>query len=317
LKTTCSGRKQKCYVTPEGKRYFHKKDIEAFLGYALATRDPPPPKEDSTPKVKDINETFPTWPDWADEVGLTKEWKVALRRLPSRLHRIFIPPGQQDQGFLWHRSEVEEYIQGTWTRELTPFQNSVTMAARMKDPEKRKRKRAHDAEADGEVFPLQKARTSPSKVDDEWARPPTVEAEVKRAVGKFGELLRFRGFAKGAMDFVCIGDAPDGAMLGPQICGMYYRLPYIKDTGSTAYQKIHCCADALACDRIYLCYRPDDGQWQICSMLKAGAPAYAYCTGDKDIRKLKGTWMLKSGVDTNAEFITAPALRVMCDSVEL
>jgi len=125
INTTVSGKTLKCYMTPEGKRFFHKKDIEKFIGRVLPSWEPPQPKEGQEKAVKSVSDPDAI-PHWPEEGWLPKEWFLAFRQLPSGLHRIYIPPGQRE-GFCYHRSTVMEYLSGENPR-LSPFGTSMAMA---------------------------------------------------------------------------------------------------------------------------------------------------------------------------------------------
>ena len=102
-----SGKTLKCYMRPDGKRYWHKKDIEKYLGYALPTVEPvrkkidDEGKEDTTPRVRYVTDpdVIPTWPEW----DIPQDWRIAFKQLPTGPHKIYIPPGSDD-GFLFHDS---------------------------------------------------------------------------------------------------------------------------------------------------------------------------------------------------------------------
>eukprot|EP00927_Polykrikos_kofoidii_P060016 TRINITY_DN55098_c0_g1_i1.p1 TRINITY_DN55098_c0_g1~~TRINITY_DN55098_c0_g1_i1.p1 ORF type:complete len:755 (-),score=156.71 TRINITY_DN55098_c0_g1_i1:63-2267(-) len=121
IKTTSTGNRLKVYMTPEGKRFFHKVAIEQALGRKLASKEAPP--EDEPKECPSVHEAIPKWPegDW-----LPKDWRLAFRKLPSRLHRIFIPPNQEE-GFLYHRTDVEMYLAGNKTS-VSLFGTSMPMA---------------------------------------------------------------------------------------------------------------------------------------------------------------------------------------------
>jgi len=125
LKTTISGKTLRCYIGPPpvGKRFFHKPDIEKYIGYALEKKELPKEDEQGKKVVGSVHDSVPPWPKESD--WLPKDWKIGWRHLPTKLHRIYVPPGH-DEGFLWHRSEVDEYLAGTRTT-LTPIKSSKKM----------------------------------------------------------------------------------------------------------------------------------------------------------------------------------------------
>lgn len=107
MKTTTGGKQLLCYISPPplSKRMFHKAEIEKFLGFKLPTR-PSAEREQPGENKKSLHSSVPSWPvdDW-----LPRDWRIAWRKLPSTLHKIFIPPGQE-VGFLFHRSCVASYL---------------------------------------------------------------------------------------------------------------------------------------------------------------------------------------------------------------
>eukprot|EP00438_Fugacium_kawagutii_P011291 Skav202841 [mRNA] locus=scaffold746:126270:127466:+ [translate_table: standard] len=122
-----SGKVLQCYFSPEGKRFWHKKDIEQVLGRSLPNGKRAPAKE----KAEDASsqgraryvtdeDAFPKWPeaDW-----LPKDWKVGFRQTNDHLHRVVVPPNQ-DSGFCYHLSKAQEYIESNGTKGLTPFETS-------------------------------------------------------------------------------------------------------------------------------------------------------------------------------------------------
>lgn len=126
-----SGKKLSCYMSPQGKRFWHKKDIEKHLGYLLPSMVAPPPDPaekalDGTVKTRSRYvsdaDAIPNWPEDSED-WLPQDWKIGFRQLPSGLHRIFVPPGYEDEGFLYHRSTVMQWIAGEVTT-VSPFGTS-------------------------------------------------------------------------------------------------------------------------------------------------------------------------------------------------
>lgn len=122
-----SGKQLGCYMNPDGKRFWHKKDIEKFLGRELPKMERPPEPEDGektkvTRYVTDPD-AIPHWPDDEDEDWLPKDFKIAYRQLPSGLHRIYVPPGYENEGFLYHRATVMSWLAGETTT-VSPFNTS-------------------------------------------------------------------------------------------------------------------------------------------------------------------------------------------------
>mmetsp|Transcript_6014 Transcript_6014/g.13272 ORF Transcript_6014/g.13272 Transcript_6014/m.13272 type:complete len:419 (+) Transcript_6014:2-1258(+) len=334
LKTTNTGKEMKCFIgpPPDAKRYFHKPMVEQYIGYKLPEKPPPERAEDGAKKatpVRDIHKAIPSWTEEELEEGsglmLPRDWMLAWRRLPTNLHKIWIPPGHQDKGFLYHRHEVVQWLRGTRTK-VYPFEGSRTqkqIGATAKEPGKHKRKRHHMSEAeaalaDGETFAVRKRRCENlAAKEDSWAQP-TSEDEAKSAFRKYRDLLFSRGFTKGAIEFAFL-QVQDTHTYAEQLQGIYYKLLSV-DKGTNAYQKLHCTADALTCDRVYLWQRPKE-PWQICTMLKENAPRYAYCKAETQapLSELQSqAWMVRDSEQTGAEdsFKEMTSIRIICDQVD-
>eukprot|EP00438_Fugacium_kawagutii_P007239 Skav211559 [mRNA] locus=scaffold2228:125437:131398:+ [translate_table: standard] len=84
-----------CYFSPEGKRFWHKGDIEKFLGRSL-------PNGKKAPKEKTEDESY---------TARTSETRV------------------QDHGFCYNKSTALEYIHSNGAKPLTPFDTSKAMPA--------------------------------------------------------------------------------------------------------------------------------------------------------------------------------------------
>ena len=110
IKTTKAGKTLKCYISPEGRRFFHKKDIDKFLQTTLPDTKLKAPLAAplKAPEPIDIAAAVPGWPT---EWDLPRDWRLVYRRLPSSLHRCYVPP-DQDEGFLFHRTDVEAWLTG-------------------------------------------------------------------------------------------------------------------------------------------------------------------------------------------------------------
>mmetsp|Transcript_44066 Transcript_44066/g.104272 ORF Transcript_44066/g.104272 Transcript_44066/m.104272 type:complete len:419 (+) Transcript_44066:76-1332(+) len=331
LKTTISGKEMRCYIgpPPDCKRLFHKDKIELYLGRTLPKVPPPAPKTEKK-EVADIRTAVPNWPE---EIDMPKDWRLAFRRLPSTLHRIYIPPGQ-DEGFLYQKSEVLEYLNDP-SKKLSPFGTSKPMAVISKESKnpnkKRKRDSAEELAASGEHFPLSKQRAEHRlSRDDVWALPKSSE-DAKAAFRRYRGLLHCRGFAQGDVEFAYLnfGSTPVAAAgseeepgFQQRLQGIYYRMPGVRSMA--AFQKLHCTSDELMCDRLYLLHRAKDERWQLCTMLRDDAPVYAYCDakGKAKLEDLNrtSTWMVaKKLPSTEAasaapEFAEVKGLEIVCGS---
>jgi len=142
-----SGKTLKCYMSPEeqraehpalGKRYWHRKDLERALlaaGLELGPQQEkilPKVADGEAPRVKYVTDpdTIPSWPT-DEEEWLPKDWSLVYRQLPSGPHKCYVPPNQED-GFYFHRKNVEGILKGEYTS-LSLFGNSRPQLSISKD----------------------------------------------------------------------------------------------------------------------------------------------------------------------------------------
>lgn len=91
IATTNGGKKTKCYISPDKNRYWHKTKIEQILGFKLESKLSKEVKETELKYVTDEDAVPSNWPD-----VVPHNWRIAFRQLPGRLHKIFVPSGQED-----------------------------------------------------------------------------------------------------------------------------------------------------------------------------------------------------------------------------
>eukprot|EP00435_Cladocopium_sp_Y103_P051231 s364_g15.t2 len=109
-------------------------------GYELPDKPPKVEKEEendeTTTKKKYVtdDDLFPRWPegDW-----LPRDWRIGFRELPGRLHRIYVPP-DQEEGFCYQKADVPEYL--ALGKKLSPFGTSLPMEEKFGKVEVKKRK---------------------------------------------------------------------------------------------------------------------------------------------------------------------------------
>lgn len=124
VKTTSGGRPLKVYVSPSGKVFYHKVDVQNTFEQKL-------PEKDSKPysHVNDVDlATFrPSWPkkDW-----LPKDWFICYKKLPNRLCKCFVSPDQS--GYAYHKFSVLDYLSGK-TEKLTPVSGKIIMDSEMEN----------------------------------------------------------------------------------------------------------------------------------------------------------------------------------------
>lgn len=273
IRTSIAGKILKCWFNPANKRFWHKKDIESHLGYALPTVEPPAPKEDgekAKPRVKYVTDAdcIPGWPedegDW-----LPKDFKIAFRQLPSGPHRIYIPPGKEDEGFLYHRSLVGEWLSGEKTT-LSSFGNSKPMAnisaAALQRGTSKAQKRNHNKQAspeDYEPCPDFLVQRLPSNPDD-TPTPTGVPAEMKREAAEIRKLLTESGFDEGT-ELVAIlprsAAEPSPSMMS-MVAGLYYRFPH-QFNKRPFFQHVGLTGSQLACKGAYVFWNSSRSCWQV------------------------------------------------------
>ena len=113
-------------MSPEHRRFFHKKDIESFLGRTLESKVVKKKEDDASPQVRmryvTDDDAIPSWSD-----SLPEGWRVAFRQLPGGLHKIYVPPNQE-KGFVYQGADVPLYLKGE--KSLSLFGSSRPMATR-------------------------------------------------------------------------------------------------------------------------------------------------------------------------------------------
>jgi len=304
-----SGKTLMCYMSPTGKRFWHKKDIEKFLGKDLPKQERPEKKEDedgkAIPRVRYVSDpdAIPHWPE-DGEIHVPKDFKCAFRQLPSGLHPIYIPPGKDNEGFLYQKHLVPLWVSGELTR-VTPFDGSTFMA---NAGEKKKRK-LEDTPATLEDF---KAGTSLKTVSLEGP-PSTYAAALGRALRDAAgapdaaplasdartihEKLLERGFK--SVHLIYASSAPDGGEphpLGAVLSGFYYRK---NDAWADKpmYQSIVLQKSARAgvvCGHAHLFWSPrcaGGGRWKL-GRLTSDDDDFAGCLALSAGTEMSGRWLL-------------------------
>mmetsp|Transcript_54074 Transcript_54074/g.152008 ORF Transcript_54074/g.152008 Transcript_54074/m.152008 type:complete len:401 (+) Transcript_54074:151-1353(+) len=276
-----SGLTLKCYFSPEGKRFWHKKDIEKHLGRQLPKVEIKEKAEEAAPKAYSPGrmrfvtdpDAIPSWPDDSD--WLPKDWKVAYRQLPSGLHKCYIPPGVDD-GFLYHKDTVLKWLRGEKPT-LSPMKNSRPMSEIMKESAER-----HGRETTGELRPKAKrlryavdvdykassslavvrlpadAAESASTLRDAGAQSSQETAESAQEIHS---LLLARGFEQPTLLAVARRDAEASAVLDAAF-GIYFEAP-APFVGRPCYQRVRVVAPSrLVCSGMYLRWNERRQRWQ-------------------------------------------------------
>lgn len=294
-----SGKKLSCYMSPEGKRFWHKPSVEKYLGRKLESIEKRPVAKsgedgdgDCAPKVRYVSDpdAIPVWPE--DDDKLPRDWKVGFRQLPSRLHRIYVPPGHDDIGFFYHTPLVKLYIE-TGLPAVSPFGTSKPMAeisSLVKEHGiKKKRKRgdveheeaptqvtAVDYEASQlAVVPLPPLAAEPMALHAAIAAASAredVAKELSEAAQAVDAALVTRGFEKGTQ-LLAVFDRTAGTdaarhPLSKRLCGIYHARP-AQFNDRPFYQQIFLLPrrQGLGCHSLYVAWSTRRGAWKICERL--------------------------------------------------
>lgn len=264
---------------------------------------------------RSVHDAIPKWPDTWE---LPHDWRLAFRKLggSGSLHKVFIPPAQ-NTGFLYHRSEAEEWMAGTRTTAF-PFAASVRIKGKTdEENEQIKKKRKTDDDAGSHFFQL---ALSPSQDFEArmpaWALPVSLQS-VQEAFGSYRKLLVDRGFKK-KVELVAIrGQAADNCF-ARRIGGVYFRKGEL--FSRSCYQRLLFVSDERAsgvcCDRVYIIWSPTSSRWQVTTSCEEGAPVYAYCQGASDgssLMSVPGPWTLCSTAN-GKKWQDDPGMRVIADT---
>eukprot|EP00929_Paragymnodinium_shiwhaense_P095536 TRINITY_DN5671_c1_g1_i2.p1 TRINITY_DN5671_c1_g1~~TRINITY_DN5671_c1_g1_i2.p1 ORF type:complete len:642 (-),score=80.82 TRINITY_DN5671_c1_g1_i2:110-2035(-) len=153
--TSVSDVERPCFVSPDGVRKFHKKEVEKLVGYKLPTVDPQ--VADDSNDVKDPRNV----PEWPSEDWLPTDWYVVFRRAGKNgksKNKCYIPPG--GEGFFWFRATAEAWL-NDGAGQPRPFDEAddpaaepgttpVKVEATEVEPPKKRTRRSSGKEDDGE-----------------------------------------------------------------------------------------------------------------------------------------------------------------------
>lgn len=275
IKQTSGGKTLKTYISPEGKGYYHKCEIEKLLGYELASKE----KGQSGPNGKLdpslLQQAVPSWPedDW-----LPKDFRIGYRRLPKNLHRIYVPPNQEE-GFLYHRKDVEAYLEGK--KGVSPFGTSRWMAEISAEAQTNREDKKDSTETPAVKRRKKDAPSLTSSccavAQTGWALCSTLE-DAQKGIVEFLSLLSQRGFTQAGL--VAVHGVPDRHQHARCIRGVYLRGPELLD-GKPFYQKLvnaPASTQSFGCDGVYIRWIERLQQWSICSGLEDDEVArFAFC----------------------------------------
>mmetsp|Transcript_73160 Transcript_73160/g.164356 ORF Transcript_73160/g.164356 Transcript_73160/m.164356 type:complete len:400 (-) Transcript_73160:181-1380(-) len=301
LKTTISGKTLRCYIGPPpvGKRFFHKPDIEKYIGYALEKKELPKEDEQGKKVVGSVHDSVPPWPKESD--WLPKDWKIGWRHLPTKLHRIYVPPGH-DEGFLWHRSEVDEYLAGTRTT-LTPIKSSKKMveisAKAAAAGTQKKRKIVTD---DYEECAALHVLCLPVESDESASKFKAAGVLDAQALCREGaeirELLVSRKFPRETELLVVTAQeqkTPSDAQLAFKRLQGWYHAMEISLGGRPVYQKVMqvpVCGCGVACGGEYIFWSEGQKCWRIGDVDEATS-CLAFCKDSQPrVTEVRDPWRL-------------------------
>lgn len=271
-----TGKSLQCFISPEPmKRYFHKPKVAEYcakMGWPGLKEEEE--KEDVPKKVRGVHDEPPKWPE-DDFVPHT--WRIAWRQLPSTLHKIYIPPGQ-DEGFLFHRSCVEEYL--AKGKNLTPFEGSKPMAeisanagtGLNKKAKKRKLRVATASDYEStDALTLTQIGLGESKL------PVGLQADAS-SVKKMREYLLRRRFAKEG-HLMCVSERSPGSAMGKLLAGIYYEKAGTYGE-RPCYQLLQEMPSGVACSPLHIFWSPALACWKVGHFDEEQA-GFATCTSDQ------------------------------------
>lgn len=310
IRTSNAGKLLKCYFTPEGKRYWHKKDVQSKVNYPLPTTDPSEKEESEGPRIRYVTDedSIPAWPEENGVEWLPQDWRLVFRQLPSGLHKCYVPPGQ-DAGFCYHKAIVAEFLAGN-TGKLSLFGGSRPMAEVVKQAVEsgnsrfadagefstKKRKTIHgdreisvaNQDFEEETFVIRPVPNGPMSGD---------LASVAKTAPEIRKVLEKRGFKD--VSLICVyRPAPSKLKVLSLAYGIYFRMPPASSGEKPYWQMVRLKGDGkLVCRGCYLHWNPEGKRWQLGAMSpnKAGFAWIAeesFAPADK-----KTTWkVLKENV---------------------
>lgn len=306
-----SGKTLSCYMSPTGKRFWHKKDMEKFLGRELPKEAPRAAVYDENgEKVTQIRyvtdpDAIPNWPKEEEGDWLPKDWKLGFRQLPSGLHRIYIPPGYDDVGFLYHRDTVMKWLSGEITSvsefgSSRPFSSGSAAAAPGGKPLKKKHRVGPLTLSDfGECSGMKVAvlEGSPSKYGEVLQRMGSSHNEqVVGDAQKIQQVLAARGFEEPVLLYICFDKGDLEHRMAKHLSGFYFRRARDLWNDHWAYQLVSLSSSSAAgitCGRLYLSWSTScapGGCWKLGSLEDSLSGAFALCSDES----MKSKWLLPS-----------------------
>ncbi|CAK0848938.1 unnamed protein product [Prorocentrum cordatum] len=304
-----SGKQLKCFMSPEGKRFWHKPVIEKYLGRELPKIEPKVKDDDDEPRVRYVTDpdAIPNWPEPEDDGSewLPREFKIGFRQLPRGLHRIYVPPGKEDVGFLYHRHSVIEYLAGK--TDLSPLGTSKTMTAVSEGAMHRKRKAEPMLLATLADF-TQSASLRAVKLGGSADTYAAALSEALRGatgtpdhagLAADAVAIRARLVTRGFMDVEliyvsCASDGKEKHPIAAALSGFYHRRPDPWE-GQPLYQSIFLQASAragVACGHAHLFWSAGcaaGGRWKVGELVEDGL---AGCMALSSDSSMSGKWLL-------------------------
>lgn len=306
-----SGKTLQCYIGPAPlyKRFWHKKDLEKYMGYDLGLgkvglraleADPADGK-----RVRYVTDpdAVPQWPEGGEQGDwLPRNWRVVFKQLPQSLHRAFVPP-DQEEGFLYHRTDVVQWLDGTKTSvcafATSMFMADISAAVGTDLRQKKSRKAGGDPNrrvVSSEEYTLCEALAlvELSCADSEEtvckglkaARASNADALTRNCIA-LGPLLRKRGFAESTSLLAVFARAGDAAASEHQfvqtLSGLYYERA---DTfnGRPCFQMVSLAPNhraGLNCLGCFVFWSAGRNGWQIGAIDDTNNAGLAICCQDK------------------------------------
>jgi len=259
-------------MSPDHRRFWHRKDVEKQLG-PLAEAPEKEAKDESTREVRKRYVTdadlIPTWSD--DDGWLPLDWRIGFKQKPLSVHKIYIPPGQ-DEGFCYQKQDVLEYLRTG--KKLTRFGVSKPLAVRKAiaaAAKKRKRSRGSRGSSRGSEETAHFPKRFASAADYEEVEHLTFQ---KLPLSKTDE----KSFGLEAQQLMKNSKVENPIIL-QKLCGLFYQRPDVFGE-RPFFQQIRCeirgPMKRLVCTDQHVFYSPKYSCWKV-GILKEDRAGYLTC----------------------------------------
>eukprot|EP00929_Paragymnodinium_shiwhaense_P095534 TRINITY_DN5671_c0_g1_i3.p1 TRINITY_DN5671_c0_g1~~TRINITY_DN5671_c0_g1_i3.p1 ORF type:complete len:540 (-),score=63.47 TRINITY_DN5671_c0_g1_i3:256-1875(-) len=273
--TTARGNDIKCFISIEGKRFWHKPKLVEYLGIAPSSAKS---RKEDNGNVKDPS----LWPSWPRDNWLPQDWLLVYRqRGASGLHKCFVDP--KVSGFFYQRADVEAYL-ATGHPQPTSFSESFLQSE----------KKTHRQHRDRIV-------KSSDYEEATWlavTRLPSLTSDVQQALKSYGKLatmgrlvksgkeisawLLQRGFAE-QTDMVAIfcntKKTPDHVLID-WVSGWYYCRTTFGDRPCYMGIDVDPETNNVFCKGIYVFWCAPHGCWKAAATIDDERAGLVKCSQD-------------------------------------